>query len=241
MTNLSEPEKAHLDAFKAARPDWKMLVSVERFCDESAGEKPHTYRPNHPYIMGMKYVLDRFRCSGRAVDIGSPIAQNVALAATGVKVTVLDIRKHPDPDILGLDWMEGSACEMPFADESIKFLTSCWVIGHVGDGRYGDAFEVDGDVKMLREIHRVLEPHGRAIVGFGLIDEEPGLLFNLHRIYSWDWIREAVVEAGLRIAEIAEFPIDDEMYIDVSWTDVSTAVYLPRRSGYYGIATLTKA
>jgi hypothetical protein len=40
-------------------------------------------------------------------------------------------------------------------------------MGHVGDGRYGDALDVDGDLKMLAEIARVLRPGGLAIVGPG--------------------------------------------------------------------------
>jgi SAM-dependent methyltransferase len=229
-------ELAHIQSFHATRPDWPICVLAERIYDEMEGGGPtHKYQRAHPYITGMKFVMDRIvkLAPCKVFDIGSPITQNVALAAIpGVEVTVLDVRDNDDARALGLSWMQSTATRIPLPSDSCDIVTSMWVMGHVGDGRYGDDFQVDGDLKMLSELHRVTKPGGTAIIGPGLIDDAPGNIFNLHRIYTWPWLGQAFTSAGFEIVEAREFAVSNEIYI--KGADVE------RRDGRYGVAVLRK-
>ena len=200
---LTAAERQHLINFQTARPDWNMVWMTERFRDETIGQdNPHAYHVIHPYVSGMCYVMRRIipLAPCKIIDIGSPVAQVAALACIpGVEVTVVDIRDHPDPAALGVKWITGSATALPFQDGTVPLLTSCWTMAHVGDGRYGDPFDIDGDIHMVNEVARVLQPDGTAILGFGLLQDKPGMFFNAHRIFSWEWIDKEFTRAGLEI------------------------------------------
>ena len=232
-------EVAHLDAFHAARPDWAMGIVSPRVYDESLEIDAHRYPHAVPYQTGMKYVLDRVipHLPARILDIGSPLTQNIALAAMpGADLTIADCREHPDAAILGLRWRVANATALPFDDGAFPIVTSCWVMGHVGDGRYGDPLDVDGDKRMLREMRRVCS--GFAIVGVGLIDEQCSTMFNMHRIYSWQWLAAAMGECGWRIMESVNLPVKDDYYFGSEFIDRKA---VQRTNGFYGICTLERA
>lgn len=236
---LSSAEEAHIGAFIDARPTWQTCFLSERVYDESEGSRTHKYPKPHPYIIGMQETLRIVRelspCS--VLDIGSPLVQNVALSCMpGVDVTVLDVRPHDDADKLGLKWHTTTATAMPYPDASWSVVTSLWVMGHVGDGRYGDAFDVDGDRKMLSEIARILKPGGVAIIGPGLVSAHCGNIFNLHRIYSWEWLLEEFERVGLAVMDQRDLPVSNEVFIDSD----KDAMLVGRRDGNYGLALLTK-
>lgn len=237
---LSEQEQDHLVAFTGERSEWTMCVMAERMHDEDQNAtREHKYARSHPYITGMHYVLQQVRKLGecRALDIGSPLAQNVALACMpGVDVTVLDVRPHEDAEAMGLKWQLGTATALPYPDASWDVVISMWVMGHVGDGRYGDAFDVNGDRKMLAEVARVLKPGGIAIIGPGLIDVQCGNIFNLHRIYSWPWLLEEFERVGLAVIERRDLHVSDEVFLDADGDEL----LIRRRDGKYGVALVTK-
>lgn len=233
-TPLTPEEVLHLSVFAQERPDWQLFVLAKRWSDESAGEVEHEYPRANPYLLGMKYVMDYVLPLGRqrVLDIGSPLAQNLALSCAGYPVTVVDVRAHPDAGRLGLEWVRANGTSLPYADKSWPLVTSCWVVGHVGDGRYGDGFDVDGDRKILREIARVCS--GSCVIGVGLVGEHSANIYNLHRIYSWDWLDKAFLEAGLEVTHRENLPVRDDVYFGASFDDHRELV---RRDGYYGIVT----
>lgn len=238
MGELTSLEHAHLKSFVRSRPSWTTLLLSERIYDELESGREHKYPRSHPYLTGMQYVLQHLRelapCS--VLDIGSPLAQNVAAACMpGVNVTVLDVRPHDDAEMLGLTWRNATATELPFAAASWSVVTSLWVMGHVGDGRYGDALEPDGDLEMVAEISRVLCQGGTAIIGPGLVDAVPGNIFNLHRIYTWPWLREAFDDCGFDVLDEQDLHVSQEWFIEHG-----DGVKLSRRDGCYALALLKK-
>lgn len=239
MTPLSRAEEDHLLAFRSARPDWSLATMSDRVKDEMDGHHVHKYPKSHPYVTGMKFVLNKIRSMTpcKVVDIGSPLMQNVALACLpGVQVSVIDVRPHEDAESLGLDWRTASATALPFADESCEIVTSLWVMGHVGDGRYGDPLMFDGDLKMLAEVARILKPGGTAIIGPGLVDEHCGNVYNMHRIYSWPWLREAFDNAGFELREAHSLFVEKEIFIE----RVPNELHVLRKDGAYALAVLKK-
>lgn len=75
---------------------------------------------------------------------------------------------------------------LPFANHSISSLSCMHVVEHIGLGRYGDPIDPDGDLKAMAELERVLAEEGSLlfVVPIGL----PKIMFNAHRIYSYDQI-----------------------------------------------------
>jgi SAM-dependent methyltransferase len=239
MIPLTEAESAHVTQFVNDRADWRMCVMSERVSDEMSNSPVHKYAKAHPYITGMQYVLHRIREMGacKLLDIGSPLVQSVALSCLpGVEVTVLDVRPNDDAGMLGLRWHLASATSLPYADASWDIVTSLWVMGHVGDGRYGDDLVVDGDLRMLNEIARVTRPGGTAIIGPGLVDETCGNIFNLHRIYSWPWLLDKFDKAGFDVLEQKDLFVSNEFYVSMNEGHIGVA----KRDGHYGLALLKK-
>ena len=91
---------------------------------------------------------------------------------------------------------------LSFPNDSIESLSCMHVIEHVGLGRYGDKFDYDGDIKAIKEIKRVLKPGGNLL--FVVPVGKPKIMFNAHRIYSYEQIMEQF--KGLKLIEFSLIP-----------------------------------
>jgi SAM-dependent methyltransferase len=76
------------------------------------------------------------------------------------------------------------------------------VVEHIGLGRYGDPLDPDGDMKAISELKRVLAPGGTLL--FVTPVGRPRIMFNGHRIYSYEQIESAF--AGLKLREFSLVP-----------------------------------
>jgi len=120
------------------------------------------------------------------VDISSSLSFCTILSAF-VPVKFYDYR----PTKLNLDNMTSEAADLlqlPFESGSVTSLSCMHVVEHVGLGRYGDNPDPEGDLKAISELKRVLSPGGSLI--FVVPIGKPKILFNAHRIYSFDQIEE---------------------------------------------------
>lgn len=103
------------------------------------------------------------------------------------------------PAELGLDGLANGRADilaLPFADGSVNSLSCMHVVEHVGLGRYGDPLDPGGDLKAMAELQRVLAPGANLL--FVVPVGRPRLMFNAHRIYSWQQIRSAFASLELR-------------------------------------------
>ena len=94
--------------------------------------------------------------------------------------------------------------KLPFSDNSILSLSCMHVVEHVGLGRYGDPLDVDGDLKAMSELRRVLAPGGALL--FVVPVGRPRVLFNAHRVYGYDHVLDGM--RGLTLHEFALVPDD---------------------------------
>lgn len=245
IEGLTDEQERHVYAFIESRPDWITAVNSPLMCDEGPEQGEHTVKRPHPYLMGMDYTLKHLRdcVPCKVLDIGSPFAQVVAAKwLPGVEIATLDIRANPGSSEVGVKWIQGNATSIPAENGAYDVVTSMWVLGHVGDGRYGDALDVNGDVKMIREMARVLRKGGKAIFGPGLMGHQCANLFNMHRMYTWEWLEREFEKANLQMLEKTEFLSEKDLFLDPSWSDISknTVVILNRRDGFYGACVLKK-
>lgn len=143
-------------------------------------------------------VLARLRPK-KHVDISSLTYFNTLVSAF-VPIDFYDYR----PVYIGLADLQIKCADLtalPFADSSIPSLSCMHVVEHIGLGRYGDALDSEGDLKAIRELKRVLAGDLLFVVPVG---GQPKVIFNLHRIYSYEQIIGYFKE--LKLVEFALIP-----------------------------------
>jgi SAM-dependent methyltransferase len=136
------------------------------------------------------------------VDLSSSLYFCSMLSAF-VPVRFYDYRPA-ELDLSNLTSEAADLLALPFADRSINSLSCMHVVEHVGLGRYGDPLDPDGDLKAIAELKRVLAPGGSLL--FVVPVGQPKIMFNGHRIYSYDQIINYF--AGLELKEFALIPDD---------------------------------
>lgn len=161
---------------------------------ETAYDRHYIYHP----AWAARVIAD-FNPS-RHVDISSALQFGTIISAF-VDVDFYDFR----PAQLKLSNFTSSAIDLnnlSFDTNSIESLSCMHVIEHIGLGRYGDPFDIDGDRKAANELSRVLAPNGRLILAFPV--GRPRIQFNAHRIYSHEQVIELF--SGLKLVEHALIP-----------------------------------
>jgi SAM-dependent methyltransferase len=119
------------------------------------------------------------------VDVASS-ARSMAVIAQFVPVTFVDIRPV-EIELARFTFVAGSVLALPFADGSIRSLSSLCVIEHIGLGRYGDEVDARGSEKAAGELRRVLAPGGNLYVTVP-VDRECLVYFNAHRAFTRDYL-----------------------------------------------------
>ncbi|MFI5295183.1 MAG: DUF268 domain-containing protein [Thermodesulfovibrionales bacterium] len=136
------------------------------------------------------------------IDISSSL-YFVSLVSAFIPVTFYDYRPasiHLD----NLECLHADITALPFDDNSVLSLSCMHVIEHIGLGRYGDPIDPEGDLKAVAEIRRVLAPGGDLL--FVVPVGRPRVVFNAHRIYSYQQIIDCFV--AFRLMEFALVPDD---------------------------------
>jgi len=137
---------------------------------------------------------------GRHVDISSSLYFS-AIASAFVPVEFYEFRQT-SLKLDGLKTGTANLTALPFADSSLPSVSCMHVIEHIGLGRYGDAIDPNGDLKAIEELKRVTAPGGSLL--FVVPIGRPRVVFNAHRIYSIDQIRNYFI--GFSIEEFALVP-----------------------------------
>lgn len=132
------------------------------------------------------------------IDIASSVFFN-AMVSAFIPIDFYDFRTWR----LGLDNLKTKfedVRSLTFADNSIQSLSCMHVVEHIGLGRYGEDLDPEGDLKSIAELKRVLAGDLLFVVPIG----SPEVIFNLHRIYSYDQIIGYFSE--LKLVEFALIP-----------------------------------
>lgn len=140
------------------------------------------------------------------VDISSSLFFSSIVSAF-IPVSYYDFR----PPLLQLSNLEihhADITSLSFANDSVASLSCMHVVEHIGLGRYGDSLDPGGDTKAIDELKRVLSPGGDLllVVPVGV----PKVMFNAHRIYSYDQIVGNF--AGFTLVEFSLIPDDYYKY-----------------------------
>ena len=140
----------------------------------------------------------------RHVDISSSL-HFCSIVSAFIPMKFYDYR----PANLQLGNLSSEAADLlalPFADATLPSLSCMHVVEHVGLGRYGDNLDPDGDLKAISELKRVLAVEGSLL--FVVPVGKPVIMFNAHRIYSYDQILSYF--EGFELKEFALIPDNPE-------------------------------
>lgn len=97
---------------------------------------------------------------------------------------------------------EADLLRLPFESESVESLSCMHTVEHIGLGRYGDPIDENGDLKAIKELIRVLAKGGSLL--FVTPIGKPKIVWNAHRIYSFDQIKDYFKE--LKLEEFSLIP-----------------------------------
>jgi SAM-dependent methyltransferase len=118
------------------------------------------------------------------VDISSTL-YFCSIVSAFVPVKFYDYRPA-DLHLPGLSSKSANLMSLPFESNSVESISCMHTVEHIGLGRYGDPFDYDGDLKAISELKRVLAKGGNLL--FVVPIGQPKIVFNAHRIYSYDQI-----------------------------------------------------
>ncbi len=142
------------------------------------------------------------------VDISSSLYFSSIVSAF-IPITFYDFHKA-DVKLNNLSTGTVDLLHLPFADKSISSLSCMHVIEHMGLGRYGDNLDIDGDLKAIEELKRVLAIGGSLL--FVIPIGKPKVMFNAHRIYSLDQVISYFSDFSLtEFALVPDNPQDGEL------------------------------
>lgn len=124
----------------------------------------------------------------RHVDIGSDVRMIAALSAF-VPTDFIDFRPL-QVSLPNLRCLAGNITALPYDDGTLDSVSSLHVVEHVGLGRYGDLLDVEGSIKALAELSRIVAPGGVLYLSVPVGRE--AVCFNAHRVCDPEMIVRAV-------------------------------------------------
>jgi SAM-dependent methyltransferase len=138
------------------------------------------------------------------VDVGSRVDGFVAHVASFRRIMVMDIRELPDTGHSNIEFVRGDIMNLPEGISDYCDSLSCLhAIEHFGLGRYGDPIAVDGHLRGLETMFRMLQVGGKFYFSVPIGPQR--IEFNAHRVFSLDYLLALFRD---------RFELDDFSYVD---------------------------
>jgi SAM-dependent methyltransferase len=170
------------------------------------------------------------------VDVGSRVDGFVAHVAAFREIEVFDIRPQ-EARIRNIKFVTTDFTNIPpelhnYTDS----LSSLNVIEHFGLGRYGDPIDVDGHLKGLDAMYKVLKPGGKFYFSTPIGPQR--IEFNAHRVFSVEYLWR-IFQAGYRLDKFSYIDDAGNFHKDVPFDPEKIKTNFGCRLGF-GIFELTK-
>jgi len=141
------------------------------------------------------------------VDISSSL-YFTGIASAWVKFDFYDYR----PAQLQLNNVASRSADLTqlhFKSNSQTSLSCMHTLEHIGLGRYGDPLNTNGDLKAMEELQRVVAKKGKLLIVVPV--GKPKIMFNAHRIYSYEQILKAFDQ--LKLTEFSLVPDGENAHL----------------------------
>ena len=118
---------------------------------------------------------------------------------------------------------------LPFGDNSVESLSCTYVLDSLGLGRHGELIDIDGDLKAIFELKRVIKEKGYLLIVVPI--GSPKVIFNLCRIYSYDQILSYfdnfnLLQFTLIVDDATQLGVVEEVKNEIDVRDYSPGCFL---------------
>jgi SAM-dependent methyltransferase len=168
------------------------------------------------------------------VDIGSRIDGFVAHVASFREIEVFDIREVENK-VENIRFVQADMTSSNLIDYCDS-VSSLHAIEHFGLGRYGDKLDVNGHLKGIESITKILKKGGKFY--FSVPIGEPCIEFNAHRIFSIKYLLN-IFEKRYNLDSFSYVDDKGDLFKDLVLTEKNISSNLNCRYGC-GIFDLTK-
>ncbi len=236
---LANPlEKEALREFNRSKARWlaaggridRNFAIKSDFMADAGSNKGHYF---HQDLLVATFIFEENPV--RHIDVGSRIDGFVAHVAAFRPIEVVDVRPLPSTPHKNIIFRQANLMET--VEEEIADSVSCLhAIEHFGMGRYGDPTDINGHLKGIDNLVRMLKPGGKLYISFP-IGKENEVHFNAHRIFHPEFIfKLSVISSEMRLLRFDYVDDDGDLHTN---TPVSEAV--GRFNFGCGIYTFEKA
>lgn len=138
------------------------------------------------YVFEAKCLMRKDVKNDIIVDLGGGFSYStivpVLFGLPFLRLISIDVIRYTGKSKYGIEYHKGNCTKINLPDDSVDIVCLISTLEHVGLGRYGDPYDVDGDIKTMRQAKRILNPGGHVIltIPYGY----PTVVFNLHRVYD---------------------------------------------------------
>ncbi|SOE23311.1 protein of unknown function, DUF268 [Spirosomataceae bacterium TFI 002] len=152
----------------------------------------------------------------RHIDIGSRIDGFVAHVASYRAIEVMDIRPLKD-ELQNISFLQADLMkEDPAFFECTDSLSCLHTIEHFGLGRYGDPIDIDGHLKGLESMYKMIKPGG--LFYFSTQIGPQKVAFNAHRIFSMQTLLN-IFKDKYEVLTFSYINDSDKLIIDAELTE----------------------
>ncbi len=215
-------------------PDFKIeiLYPVLRERFETNGDLRNHYF--HEDLLVARRVFENK--PRKHVDVGSRVDGFVAHVASFREIEVFDIRQQQavvkNMRFVTADFMNVSLTLHDYTDS----LSSLNVIEHFGLGRYGDQIDVNGHLKGLENMHKVLKKGGKFYFSTPIGPQR--IEFNAHRVFSLEYLLK-IFKPNYTVDFFSYVDDDGDLHENLEFSDEKIKSNFGCRFGF-GIFEMTK-
>lgn len=170
------------------------------------------------------------------VDVGSRVDGFVAHVASFREIEVFDIRPQ-EAKVFNMLFVTADFMNInPSLHDYTDSLSSLNVIEHFGLGRYGDPIDVDGHLKGLENMKKVLKKGGKFYFSTPIGPQR--IEFNAHRVFSLEYLLK-IFKPDYTIDIFSYVDDAGNLHADVELTEEGIKTNFRCRFGF-GIFEMTK-
>lgn len=174
---------------------------------------------------------------GKLLDIGSTVGQMLRdVLPKEIDISILNINTMKDVD--GVNQIEGDIRGTDLKSNIFDCITCISTLEHIGvQGRYGVEKDEYGDMKAMKEMHRLLKPGGRLVltVPYGSKDVLP-----INKLYNKNRISELFKGYKVTKEEYMKFNSKYHLWLTVDETEAAKTDWLKERWYSLGLFVLEK-